>query len=207
VEKEKKFIKILMSCKIILVTEHPRNKAEHQDPGEGVESYTLSLAQDDSSIFAKNIHNFIACTRESKEKIPQKVMRNIRQFMNGMKNYLVKHGEKDFGTEVEKARAALKSDEFLNLDQILEGVMHQLVIMPLREHLYELFVDYYGSRGDIELIVSNMKYAENKEPSAFGVKVSYFSIFLFLRGSVEHEKFSMKMRAYIERTRKASVYI
>lgn len=96
----------------------------------------------------------------------------MRQFMNGMKNYLVKHGEKDFGVEVEKARAALKSDEFLNLDQILEGVMHQLIIMPLREHLYELFVDYYGSRGDIELIINNIKYAENKEPSAFGIKVS-----------------------------------
>lgn len=137
-----------------------------------MEAYTLSLAQDETSIFAKNIHNFIACTRESKERIPQKVMRNMRQFMNGMKNYLVKHGEKDFGIEVEKARAALKPDEFLNLDAILEGVMHQLVIMPLREHLYELFVDYYGSRGDIELIINNMKYAENKEASAFGVKVS-----------------------------------
>lgn len=151
---------------------HPRNKVEHNDPGEGIEAYTLSLAQDESSIFAKNIYNFIACTRESKERIPQKVMRNIRQFMNGMKNYLVKHGEKDFGIEVERARASLKSDEFLNLDQILEGVMHQLIIMPLREHLYELFVDYYGSRGDIELMIENMKFAENKDPTAFGVKVS-----------------------------------
>lgn len=99
-------------------------------------------------------------------------MRNIRQFMNGMKNYLVKHGEKDFGNEVDKARAALKPDEFLNLDQILEGVMHQLVILPLREHLYELFVEFYSSSGDIKLIISNMKFAENKDPEAFGVKVS-----------------------------------
>lgn len=99
-------------------------------------------------------------------------MRNIRQFMNGMKNYLVKHGEKDFGIEVEKARASLKSDEFLNLDQILEGVMHQLVILPLREHLYELFVDYYGTRGDIQMMIENLKFAENKDPTAFGVKVS-----------------------------------
>jgi Ras and Rab interactor 2/3 len=92
--------------------------------------------------------------------------------MNGMKNYLVKHGEKDFGAEVDKARASLNADEFLNLDQILEGVMHQLVILPLKEYLYELFVDYYGSRGDIELIINNMKFAENKDPVAFGVKVS-----------------------------------
>lgn len=153
-------------------SEHPRNKVEQNNPGEGIESYTLSLAQNESSIFAKNIHNFIACTRESKEKIPQKVLRNIRQFMNGLKNYLIK-SEKEFGVEVEKSRAALKQDEFLNLDQILEGVMHQLIIMPLREYLYELFVEYYGSRGDIELMVENMKYAENKDPTAFGVKVSF----------------------------------
>lgn len=161
-----------MSLYFFFFIGHPRNKVEHNDPGEGIEAYTLSLAQDESSIFAKNIYNFIACTRESKERIPQKVMRNIRQFMNGMKNYLVKHGEKDFGIEVERARASLKCDEFLNLDQILEGVMHQLIIMPLREHLYELFVDFYGSRGDIELMIDNMKFAENKDPTAFGVKVS-----------------------------------
>lgn len=152
------------------LTEHPRNKTGN--PGDGVEAYTLALAQDESSVFAKNIYNFIACTRESREKIPHKVMRNVRQFMNGMKNYLVKHGEKDFGAEVDKARNSLKKDEFLNLDQILEGVMHQLVLLPLREYLYELFVDYYGSRGDIELIINNIKFAENKEAEAFGVKVS-----------------------------------
>lgn len=92
--------------------------------------------------------------------------------MNGMKNYLVKHGEKDFKNEVEKACATLKPDEFINLDHILEGVMHQLVILPLKEHLYDLFVDYYGSRGDIELIIANMKFAEDKDQTAFGVKVS-----------------------------------
>lgn len=166
------FILIILNCFLAQLTEHPRNKTEKSDPGDGVEAYTLALAQDESSIFAKNIYNFIACTKESREKIPHKVMRNMRQFMNGMKNYLVKHGEKDFGIEVDKARAALKHDEFLNLDQILEGVMHQLVVLPLKDYLYELFVDFYGSRGDIELIISNMKFAENKDPTAFGVKVS-----------------------------------
>jgi Ras and Rab interactor 2/3 len=31
-------------------------------------------------------------------------MRNMRQFMSGMKNYLVKHGEREFEKEVEKER-------------------------------------------------------------------------------------------------------
>ena len=98
-------------------------------------------------------------------------MRNMRQFMSGMKNYLVKHGEGDFAREVQKARSKLKADEFLNLDQILEGVMHRLVILPLREHLYGLFVDYYTKSGDIQLLVENVKYAANRSAADFGIRV------------------------------------
>ncbi|KAL7038955.1 hypothetical protein ACKWTF_009753 [Chironomus riparius] len=154
------------------ILKHPRNKTEQNDPAQAIEAYTLALAQDETSIFGQNIHNFIACTRESKEKIPQKVMRNMRQFMNGMKNFLAKHGEKRFDEEVDNARLALNRDEFLNLDQILEGVMHQLVVAPLRDYLNELFVDYYGASGDIQLIIDNMLHAQNKDPFIFGVRKS-----------------------------------
>lgn len=100
-------------------------------------------------------------------------MRNMRQFMSGMKNYLVKHGEGDFQREVLRARSQLKSDEFLNLDSILESVMHQLVVLPLREHLYGLFVDYYTGTGDIQLLVENVKHAFGKTPLDFGIRVSF----------------------------------
>ncbi|KAF2886197.1 hypothetical protein ILUMI_19976, partial [Ignelater luminosus] len=72
--------------------------------GTAIRQYALDLAQDKSTTFAQNIDNFIACTCESKETNPQVVMRNMRQFMSGMKNYLVKHGEKGFDKEVERER-------------------------------------------------------------------------------------------------------
>lgn len=100
-------------------------------------------------------------------------MRNMRQFMSGMKNYLVKHGEGDFQNEVLRARSRLKADEFLNLDQILESVMHQLVVLPLKEHLYGLFVDYYTRTADIQLLVENVKYASSRSPADFGIRVSH----------------------------------
>lgn len=56
-------------------------------------------------MFAKAIDNFIACTIDSKETKPQVVMRNMRQFMSGMKNYLVTHGEREFINEVESERS------------------------------------------------------------------------------------------------------
>lgn len=99
-------------------------------------------------------------------------MRNMRQFMSGMKNYLVKHGEGDFQNEVLRARSQLKADEFLNLDHILEKVMHQLVVLPLKAHLYELFVDYYTRTSDIQLLVENVKYAAARSASDFGIRVS-----------------------------------
>lgn len=152
---------------------HPRNKSTSGGPGDTIGAYTLSLAADQNSTFARNIENFIACTKDSREVAPQVVMRNMRQFMSGMKNYLVKLGEADFHREVQRARSQLKSDEFLNLDTILEGVMHRLVVLPLREHLYSLFVDYYKASGDINLLVDNIKYAYQRSPSDFGIKVSY----------------------------------
>ena len=46
-------------------------------------------------------------------------MRNMRQFMSGMKNYLVKHGEREFEKEVEKERVKVsvsihKTCEYIN---------------------------------------------------------------------------------------------
>jgi len=72
--------------------------------GSSIRAYALHLAADKSTTFAQNIDNFIACTRDSRETNPQVVMRNMRQFMSGMKNYLVKHGEREFEKEVEKER-------------------------------------------------------------------------------------------------------
>lgn len=72
--------------------------------GSAIRNYALELAQDKTTTFAQNIDNFIACTCESKETNPQIVMRNMRQFMSGMKNYLVKHGERGFYKEIERER-------------------------------------------------------------------------------------------------------
>ena len=42
-------------------------------------------------------------------------MRNMRQFMSGMKNYLVKHGEREFEKHVEKERMKVSNKKILKL--------------------------------------------------------------------------------------------
>ncbi|XP_076282904.1 src homology 2 domain-containing protein sprint isoform X1 [Lasioglossum baleicum] len=138
--------------------------------GSTIRSYALQLAADKTTTFSQNIDNFIQCTKEGKEASPHVVMRNMRQFMSGMKNYLVKHGEREFEKEVEKERVKLKANEFLNLDAILEGVMMGLVVRPLREHVYRLFVEHYAATGSLQTLAENIQHAQGKHVQDLGVR-------------------------------------
>ncbi|XP_050442799.1 protein sprint isoform X2 [Adelges cooleyi] len=138
--------------------------------GSSTREYALQLAADKTTVFAQSIDNFVCCTVESKETTPTVVMRNVRQFMSGMKNYLLKHGEKEFQKVVEKERSQLKPTEFLNLDVILEGVMNRLVLKELREHIYSLLVDEYVNNGSIPSMVENIHYAKSKTLQDFAVR-------------------------------------
>ncbi|XP_049874832.1 protein sprint isoform X3 [Pectinophora gossypiella] len=138
--------------------------------GAALRAYALHLAQDKSTTFAQNVDNFISCTLDSKETCPQVMMRNMRQFMSGMKNYLVKHGEREFEKEVEKERLKLKPTEFLNLDAILEGVMHRLVVRPLRSKLYSLLASWHSA--DVRRLHAAIERAQHATPLQLGIKES-----------------------------------
>ncbi|XP_039756775.1 protein sprint isoform X2 [Pararge aegeria] len=138
--------------------------------GAALRAYALHLAQDKSTTFAQNVDNFIACTLDSKETCPQVMMRNMRQFMSGMKNYLVKHGEREFEKEVEKERLKLKPTEFLNIDAILEGVMHRLVVRPLRSKLYTLLASWHSA--DVRQLHAAIERAQHATPLQLGIKES-----------------------------------
>ncbi|XP_043251515.1 protein sprint isoform X1 [Colletes gigas] len=146
-----------------------RNR-DNSGTGSTIRLYALQLAADKTTTFSQNIDNFIQCTKEGKEGSPHVVMRNMRQFMSGMKNYLVKHGEREFEKEVEKERLKLKANEFLNLDAILEGVMMGLVVRPLREHVYRLFVEHYAATGSLQTLAESIQHAQGKQVQDLGVR-------------------------------------
>lgn len=60
--------------------------------------------------------------------------------------------------------------------------MHKLVVRPLREHLYRLFVEEYTESGAIQLLAENIKYARTKTPKDIGIRVSedFFSNYYFV---------------------------
>ncbi|VDK80800.1 unnamed protein product [Cylicostephanus goldi] len=68
-------------------------KTSQAESSAALQSYVERLAEDESTVFGATLKRFIECTVQSEEADPSVVVRNVRQFINGIKNYLVKHGE------------------------------------------------------------------------------------------------------------------
>ena len=100
------------------------------------------------------------------------IMRNMRQVMTGLKNYLTITGEGDLKNMVK--RASLNPKE---LDMVLEEVMQELIVKPLSRHLHCLMIQHHSSHladrirmmQDIEAddviddsLVSQMKECQSK---------------------------------------------
>ncbi|OTF70098.1 RAB GDP/GTP exchange factor-like protein [Euroglyphus maynei] len=90
--------------------------------------------------------------------------------MNGMKNYLMKNGEGDFIKIVQNERSRLKPNQFLNIDSILEVSLQKLIIKPLKNFLYELFIRSHTMSGSLKILSTNIKLAQNKSPEELGIR-------------------------------------
>ncbi|CAH1792387.1 unnamed protein product [Owenia fusiformis] len=145
-------------------------KTRNREPGVRIRDYISKLAVDKKTTFGSTVENFIQCTRDSTETNPSVVVRNIRQFMNGIKNYLVKHGEGQLEEVIERERTKLKSDEFLNIDVLLEGALHRCVVKPLKDHIYRLYNSDYNKNGNLSLMSANINFAKSKTAEEIGVK-------------------------------------
>lgn len=118
-----------------------------------IQDYVLVCSQSPSSLLGRCINIFIQCTLNTTVRDPEIVMRNVRQFMNGCKNYLIRTGEGEISQLIDLQQAKLRSHEYLNIDSILEDTMHLLIIKPLRNHIRDLIVTKYidnGYFGEVE---------------------------------------------------------
>ena len=83
---------------------------------------------------------FICCTVESDLSCPTLVMRNMRQVMTGLTNYLLVTGEGDLANIV---KMAAKQEPGLRLEMVLEDLMQEMVVRPLSKHLHCLLLQQY----------------------------------------------------------------
>ncbi|KAL4238463.1 E3 ubiquitin protein ligase rin2 [Mactra antiquata] len=159
--------------KVVPILAHPRllNKSDrNRNPDRAIRDYIIGLSKDRTTTFGSTIVNFIQCTQESADSNPHNITRNVRQFMTGIKNYLVKHGEGELENLIERERNQLGKDEILNIDAIIEGSLHVCVIQPLKQDIYRLFVNEYTRNGNLKLLSSNIKYARTKTAEEIGIR-------------------------------------
>ena len=101
-------------------------------------------------------------------------MRNTRQFMNGIKNYLLKseysvssatnlaynstaNNFNDLRILIERERANLNLTEILNVDSIIEDCLQSILLRPLKAKVYYLLVDWFIVDGSLISMSKNIK--------------------------------------------------
>lgn len=90
----------------------------------------LQLARRGDTIFGRNVAKFVQCTEESKERNPAVVMRNMRQFMSGIKNFLVRSGEGDLLTVID--------EESKKVVVILKSIVNRTEFIFCYDHSFHL---------------------------------------------------------------------
>ena len=71
---------------------------------ERIKEYVSNQLIGEKWLFGKMITQFLECTSNVGTQHIFNTLRNIRQFMNGMKNYLVRHGEGDLHDIINEER-------------------------------------------------------------------------------------------------------
>ncbi|KAE9556727.1 hypothetical protein FO519_000133 [Halicephalobus sp. NKZ332] len=138
------------------------------DPGTRIQNYVETIAKDTNTVFGATLRRFIECTIEAEECDPHVVVRNVRQFLNGIKNYLVKHGEGDLHAMIEVESGNLAPNEFLNIDAILEAVLHKILLVPVKNHLYHLMVKEHSRNGSLQSLSENLLKVRTMKPEELG---------------------------------------
>ncbi|CAL2045935.1 unnamed protein product [Caenorhabditis brenneri] len=137
----------------------PRSSSTDEKIGRAVQEYVEHLAQvkegGENSCFGLTLRQFITCTKDTKESDPAVVIRNVRQFINGMKNYLVKHGEGDLHRIIDEESSRLNSNQILNIDAVLEAVLHKLLLREVKPLLYHVMIKEHSKAGALQLISQN----------------------------------------------------
>ena len=146
-----------------VITFHQKSNA---DSFSSIKSYIYELAQlsgddteDNDCIFSKNINEFINCINSSKfETNPYTIMSNIRQFLNGMKNYLIKNSSERFLNLIDAIRQNLNlTQQIFNIDSLIEECLENIVLIKLKHKIYYLLVDWLISNNTLCVFSKNIK--------------------------------------------------
>jgi hypothetical protein len=142
------------------------NKKSNDDSFLSIKNYIYELAltpsddetEDNDCIFSKNINEFVNCINSSIETNPYTIMSNIRQFLNGMKNYLIKNSSERFLKLIDTIRQNLNlTQQIFSIDTLIEECLEKIVLTKLKHKIYYLLVDYLINKNTLCVFSANIK--------------------------------------------------
>ena len=109
----------------------PSEKSQLSKSRERIKDYVINQLStaDSNGLFGKMIAQFLDCTKRVGKKQIMVTLRNVRQFMNGMKNYLIRHGEGDLHCIINEERTKV----YTVLPLIIPAGIINFLIFFLRE--------------------------------------------------------------------------
>lgn len=130
------------------------------DRFNSIRNLIVKMSKNEKIIFGKNIQEFIKCTLGLKELNPFVLMSNTRQFMNGIKNYLLKNdsSNSELMSLLEKERTKLDPNEIINIDSLIEDCLQSIVLQPLKAKIYYLMVDWFITDSSMISVKHSMKF-------------------------------------------------
>ncbi|XP_071801556.1 uncharacterized protein [Asterias amurensis] len=169
-KKKKKLSNFSRIQKYASVLTRGKTKKKKGDPTSEIQAAIHRLASNKSSYFSLMIECFVQNIKEkdSRDK-PGVLVRNIRQFMSGMKNYLFNRREPD----VDEAMDKYYNLTMAELDAIVEGAIHHYILLPLKTEIYKCFISDQKESGSLEELDHNIQLARAKTPEELGIKANY----------------------------------
>ncbi|GMR59595.1 hypothetical protein PMAYCL1PPCAC_29790 [Pristionchus mayeri] len=145
-----------------------RRPARIDSASHSIQQYIAFLATAGGT-FSNSLDRFIECVKESNEKDSRLLAKNVRQFMNGMKNYLMKAGEGDLHSIISRESSRLDRNSILNMDTILEDSLNRLVLKPLCEHIYHSLRSTQRASPSLVTLFTNIEKARAMPPHQLGL--------------------------------------
>ncbi|XP_022091301.1 ras and Rab interactor 2-like isoform X1 [Acanthaster planci] len=147
-----------------------KKKKFKDDPAKEIQAAIHKLASNKSSYFSMMMECFVQNIKDKEEKErPDILIRNIRQFMSGMKNYLFNRRE----PEVDAAMDKYYNLTMAELDAIVESAIHHYILLPLKPEIYKCFINDHKESGALDILDHNIQLARAKTPVELGIKENY----------------------------------
>ncbi|XP_038071680.1 uncharacterized protein LOC119740437 isoform X2 [Patiria miniata] len=167
--KKKKMSNLSRIQKYVLRSKGKKKK-DKGDPAEEIQAAIHKLASNKSSYFSMMMECFVQNIKDKEEKErPDVLIRNLRQFMSGMKNYLFNRRE----PEVDAAMDKYYDLTMAELDAIVESAIHSYILLPLKSEIYKCYVNDHKESGALDALDHNMQLARAKTPVELGIKKNY----------------------------------